>query len=80
MLDFFGGVFTIFIIFVVLTLRKTCHEIWKCTILMSVFFFAALPSSRKPINGYMDLQLSIRIEEMVCELQLNTEKVALPTP
>ena len=32
-------------------------------------------SCRKPLDGYMDLQLSIRIEEMVCELQLNTEKV-----
>ena len=37
---------------------------------------STFPSScRKPLDGYMDLQLSIRIEEMVCELQLNTEKV-----
>ena len=44
-----------------------------------VFFPSTVPSScRKPLDGYMDLQLSIRIEEMVCELQLNTEKVVFP--
>ena len=39
------------------------------------FFLRGTGFLRKPLDGYRDLQLSIRIEEMVCELQLNTEKV-----
>lgn len=31
---------------------------------------------QRPLDGYRDLQLSICIQDMVCELQLNTEKVS----
>ena len=56
------------------------HIVYTCTRPLSgvvpFFFSSTVPSRcRKPLDGYMDLQLSIRIEEMVCELQLNTEKV-----